>query len=422
MTGDLPLGWEWVKLGDLGIEMRGQVKPEPGVTYDLYSVPAFPTRRPERVDGASIKSGKRSVQEDDVLLCKINPRINRVWVVAGADGFPQIASTEYMILRLHDPQMAPAIRWYLSSPRFRDWIKLSVEGATGSHTRAKSGPILDQENPLPPACEQKRIVATIEEHFSRLDAVEATQRRIIRQLNVLKSSLLSDAFDTNGDLPPGWGQKTIGEVAQVQLGRQRSPQHHSGPQMRPYLRSANVTWGGVCLDDVKEMNFDDADFETYKLEPGDLLLNEASGSPGEVGKPVIWDGEIDNCCFQNTLLRLRSTEVNIRYLYWYCFASALSGRFGDAGRGVNIRHLGKGGLAQFPMPVAPRDQQSQIAVQLDQQFEQIKRLEQTAQEVLNRVAALRQAVLAQAFAGKLVPQDPDDEPALALLERIAASR
>ena len=422
MTGDLPLGWEWVKLGDLGIEMRGQVKPEPGVTYDLYSVPAFPTRRPERVDGASIKSGKRSVQEDDVLLCKINPRINRVWVVAGADGFPQIASTEYMILRLHDPQMAPAIRWYLSSPRFRDWIKLSVEGATGSHTRAKSGPILDQEIPLPPACEQKRIVATIEEHFSRLDAVEATQRRIIRQLNVLKSSLLSDAFDTNGDLPPGWGQKTIGEVAQVQLGRQRSPQHHSGPQMRPYLRSANVTWGGVCLDDVKEMNFDDADFETYKLEPGDLLLNEASGSPGEVGKPVIWDGEIDNCCFQNTLLRLRSTEVNIRYLYWYCFASALSGRFGDAGRGVNIRHLGKGGLAQFPMPVAPRDQQSQIAVQLDQQFEQIKRLEQTAQEVLNRVAALRQAVLAQAFAGKLVPQDPDDEPALALLERIAASR
>lgn len=275
---------------------------------------------------------------------------------------------------------------------------------------------------LPGKAEQSRIVAAIDEHFSRLDAVEATQRQIIRQIDILKSSLLAGAFRINGDLPPGWQQKTIGEVAQVQLGRQRSPQHHSGPQMRPYLRSANVTWEGICLDDVKQMNFDDADFETYKLEPGDLLLNEASGSPGEVGKPAIWNGEIEGCCFQNTLLRLRSAEVDIRYLYWHCYASALSGRFGDAGRGVNIRHLGKGGLAQFPIPVAPRDQQVQIAAQLDQHLEQTKRLERTANEVLNRVAALRQAVLSQAFSGRLVPQDPNDEPASALLGRIDASR
>ncbi|MDE0603134.1 MAG: restriction endonuclease subunit S [bacterium] len=276
--------------------------------------------------------------------------------------------------------------------------------------------------PLAPTVEQGRIVAAIEEHFSSLDAVEATQRQVIRRINILKSSLLTDAFRMNGDLPPDWQQKTIGEVAQVQLGRQRSPEHHTGPQMRPYLRSANVTWEGISLEDVKQMNFDDADFETYRLESGDLLLNEASGSPGEVGKPAIWGEEIENCCFQNTLLRLRSSEVDIGYLYWYCYASALSGHFGDAGRGVNIRHLGKGGLARFPIPVAPRDQQVRIAAQLDQQLEQTKRLWQTAQEVLNRVAALRQAVLSQAFSGRLVPQDPDDEPASALLDRIAASR
>ena len=189
--------------------------------------------------------------------------------------------------------------------------------------------------------------------------------------------------------------------------------------MRPYLRSANVTWEGISLDDVKQMNFDDADFETYRLEPGDLLLNEASGSPGEVGKPAIWAGEIENCCFQNTLLRIRTAEIDIRYLYWYCFASALSGRFGDAGRGVNIRHLGKRGLSQFSIPIAPSEEQGEIAVMLDQQFEQAKRLKQTAQLVLDRVTALRRAVLAQAFSGRLVPQDPNDEPASALLGRIA---
>lgn len=60
------------------------------------------------------------------------------------------------------------------------------------------------------------------------------------------------------DLPPGWALATIGDVADVQLGRQRSPQHHVGDHMRPYLRAANVTWKGIRLEDVKEMHFDGA--------------------------------------------------------------------------------------------------------------------------------------------------------------------
>ena len=96
MSEKLPSGWERTSLGDLGSEVRGQVVPQPGTTYDLYSVPAFPSLRPERIDGSKIKSGKRRVQEGDVLLCKINPRINRVWSVGRAEGRPQLASTEYL--------------------------------------------------------------------------------------------------------------------------------------------------------------------------------------------------------------------------------------------------------------------------------------------------------------------------------------
>ena len=422
MTGDLPHGWTWAKLGDLGVEIRGQLTPEPGTTYDLYSVPTFPTGRPERIDGAQVKSGKRGVQPDDVLLCKINPRINRVWVVGQTAGHAQIASTEYLVLRPHEPRMSSFIQQYLSSPRFRDWIKLSVEGATGSHTRAKSGPILQQTIPIAPLAEQQRIVAAIEEHFSRLAAAESVLRRVLHLIDALRSSLLAAAFHTNGDLPTGWRLAAIGDIAEVQLGRQRSPQHHMGPAMRPYLRSANVTWDGISLDDVKEMNFDDADFRTFKLEPGDLLLNEASGTPNEVGKPAIWNGEIEGCCFQNTLLRLRPRELDLKYLYWYCYSAARSGRFGEAGRGVNIRHLGKRGLAQFPIPVAPTEERGRIVERLEAQFEQTATFEQSAQVTLNRVALLRRSLLAQAFAGHLMPQNPDDEPASVLLRRIAASR
>ena len=192
--------------------------------------------------------------------------------------------------------------------------------------------------------------------------------------------------------------------------------------MRPYLRSANVTWGGISLHDVKEMNFDGADFEKYKLEPGDLLLNEASGSPSEVGKPAIWNGEIDGCCFQNTLLRLRPQEVELDYLYWYCYSSASSGQFGEAGRGVNIRHLGKKGLAQFPIPVPPRHEQPLIAAQIRATLERAASLRQEVQAGIARIGVLRRSVLTEAFAGRLVPQDPNDKPAPVLVERIATSR
>ena len=276
--------------------------------------------------------------------------------------------------------------------------------------------------PLAPVAEQKRVITAIEEHFSRLDAAERGLRHALRRLDVLKSAVLLDAFHAHRDLPPAWRASTIGDVADVQLGRQRSPQYHTGAQMRPYLRSANVTWSGISLDDVKEMNFDDTDFKKYRLEPGDLLLNEASGSSNEVGKPAIWDGEISDCCFQNTLLRLRPHRVTLDYLYWYCYASARSGRFGEAGRGVNIRHLGKQGLAQFPISVAPWDEQDQIVRRIDRELEQTAASERSTRAALTRVAALRRAVLAEAFAGRLVPQDPGDESASLLLDRIAGSR
>ena len=201
------------------------------------------------------------------------------------------------------------------------------------------------------------------------------------------------------DLPCGWVQATFGDIADVQLGRQRSPQHHSGSHMRPYLRAANVTWNGVSLDDVKEMNFDDRDFETYRLEPGDLLLNEASGSPSEVGKPAIWRGEIEDCCFQNTLLRLRPRGIDVGYLYWYCFYSALTGRFGEAGRGVNIRHIGKRGLTRFPIAVAPRVEQERIVAAIEEHFSRLDAAENALASAQRKVAAVLRAVVDEACCG-----------------------
>jgi type I restriction enzyme S subunit len=199
------------------------------------------------------------------------------------------------------------------------------------------------------------------------------------------------------DLPRGWEWTTIGEVADVQLGRQRSPKNHSGPHMRPYLRSANVTWSGIDISDVKEMNFEPGEASTFELKPGDLLLNEASGSPNEVGKPAVWRGEIEGCCFQNTLLRVRPRKVSTEYLYWCCRAAALSGRFGEAGRGVNIRHLGKQGLVSFPLAIAPKDEQERVVAAIEEHLSRLDAVATGLAGIPDKLDRFRQVLLRDAF-------------------------
>ncbi len=206
--------WKWAELGEICTEIKGQISPKSGSIYDLYSVPAFPTGLPERIDGDEIKSGKREIQPGNLLICKINPRINRVWIVGDSEGLPQIASTEYLVIRPHEPNVGAFIRWYLSSPSFRKWIVLSVEGVTGSHTRAKSRLILKQPIPLPPLAEQQRIVAAIEEHFSRIDAAESALQKLLEKVADLRRSILAAAF--SGQLVP---QDPDDEPASVLLER-----------------------------------------------------------------------------------------------------------------------------------------------------------------------------------------------------------
>src|SRR5690349_14925130 len=143
---------------------------------------------------------------------------------------------------------------------------------------------------------------------------------------------------TDTTLPDGWVLTRLDEIAEVRLGRQRSPKNHSGQQMRPYLRAANVTWDGIDVKDVKTMNFTDSEVETYSLVDGDVLLSEASGSPGEVGKPGVWRSQIaGHVCFQNTLIRVRPEDgIDSGFLYYRFLHEALRGGFAESSRGVGI--------------------------------------------------------------------------------------
>jgi len=425
---DLPPGWAHARLNDLSVEVTGSIAPKPSEQYELYSVPAFPGGIPDYVVGTAIGSNKRPVSPNDVLLCKINPRINRVWYVGSFNGRPQLASTEFIPLRLPRGHETTAryLMWYLRAPDFRGWIKLNAEGATGSHTRAKSPAILRQSIPIAPLREQTRIVAIVEEQFSRLDAAVAALQRVRVQLSRMRAAVYQAAI--SGRLRESksslWRTVRLGDVAEVSGGITKNPKRAPRANSVPFLRVANVPRNGLDLDDVHRIELFAGELERYRLRPGDLLVVEGNGSPDQIGRSALWSGAIDPCVHQNHLIRVRpGAEVVPEYLNLYWNApSTMEAVQAQASSTSGLHTLSTGKIRGIPVTLPPLDAQREIVQEVARELSRIDAVEMVATDGLSKAANLRSTILGAAFSGQLAQQDPADEPASVLLERIAAER
>ena len=224
-------------------------------------------------------------------------------------------------------------------------------------------------------------------------------------------------------LPCGWLWLTAESVGIVQLGRQRSPKNRSKDYPTKYIRAANITEQGLDLGDVLDMDFLPHELSAYRLEKGDLVLSEASGSAAQVGKPAIWDNQIPNCCFQNTVIRHQPyCRDYAAYLLWLYRFFYVSGKFAQVAGGVGINHLSAFKFAQIALPLCALAEQQEIVRLLEERFAAIEQQEREINSALNQAEMLRQSILKKAFTGQLVPQDPRDEPASVLLDRIKAER
>lgn len=232
------------------------------------------------------------------------------------------------------------------------------------------------------------------------------------------------------DPPAHWARAALSEIAEVRLGRQRSPARASGPNMMPYLRAANVTWRGLDFDDVKEMDFTAAEVDTYRLRPGDILLAEASGSASEVGKPGMYPDAQVTRCFQNTLIRVRAAPEISRFLHLHFAKDAVLGEFARASRGVGIHHLGAEALSSWAIALPPVPEQQLLADAVDSYLSRLDAAIASLERVETKLKAYRASVLKAAVEGRLVPTEAElarkekraYEPAEVLLARILKER
>lgn len=312
------------------------------------------------------------------------------------------------------------ISYAIQSPRMRAVVLGITQGV--AQKKVSLGRFRKIAIPLAPLREQSRIVAAIEEIFSHLDAAQQVLLSAEQRLDVLKRVVIMSAA-AMFDPPAHWKIVTVADAGTTSLGLQRSPKRHHGPRMRPYLRVANVFEDRIDTDDVMMMDMSDHEWEKYRLRSGDVLLNEGQ-SPEFLGRPAIYRDDPLGVAFTNSLIRFQAgEEVDPEWALLVFRSHMHSGQFMEKSQiTTNIAHLSLGRLKSVKFPIPPRSEQA-IRVQVArEQLMGCERLGADIAKATQRLRVLRRAILDAAFAGQLVEQDPSDEPASVLLDRIRAER
>ena len=225
-----------------------------------------------------------------------------------------------------------------------------------------------------------------------------------------------------GELPEGWCWARLSNVASIQLGKMLDKQKNQG-ELVPYLGNANVQWGKFDLANVKSMPMGETDRAKFALSEGDLIVCEG----GVPGRCAIWASN-ETMHYQKALHRIRCDKRLLLNTYcelYICFI-VQSHVWDSCFTGTTIKHLPAQTLSNWLIPLPPLAEQRRIVKRVDglmPLIEEYGALED-AREALDAVlpGRLRKSVLQLAVRGGLAPQNPADEPAGVLLERIRGQR
>ena len=187
-----------------------------------------------------------------------------------------------------------------------------------------------------------------------------------------------------------------------------------------YIRNVNVRWFSFDLSDLLSIRIEPHEVQTLSIQDGDVLICEG----GEPGRCAVWREGSTDLVFQKAIHRAR-LDSKLLLPEWLAFClkhQSNTGEIEDFFTGTTIKHLTGVSLAKLLIPVPPIEEQCEIVRRVEKLFAFADRLEERLSQAQEAVQKLTPALLAKAFRGELVPQDPNDEPASELLKRLQESR
>lgn len=459
----IPENWCWTDIESINQYSGSSVDPirQPDTIFELYSVPSSADDYPEIIAGSEIGSSKQSVIKNDILLCKINPRINRVWKVSQHTDNVLLASSEWIIIR-NSAINPDYLMFCFRSPYFREFMLSNVSGVGGSLMRAQPKFVKKYPVPIAPIAEQHRIVSHIKSLFAKLDEAKEKAQAVVDGFELRKSAILHKAFA--GELTERWRRKhdaspntllvdiekcsygwpkkdqqflknaqctahavavgsghiwikcTIGAISRVTNGSTPSrkiPVYWQGTI--PWVSSGEVRNNIIGSTDecITQEGYDNS---SVKLLPAGTVLIAMIGEGKTRGQSAIL--AIDATINQNiAAVVIDHGLVSSRYI-WYWFQMNYA-RNREKGSGTGPQALNCQRVRELDFFVPSPPEQQEIVRILDSFLMQEQRAKEAAEAVLSQIDTMKKAILARAFRGELGTNDPAEEWAGEML-KIAA--
>jgi type I restriction enzyme, S subunit len=415
----LPMGWVTASIDEIADVIMGQSPPSETYNIDGIGLPFFQGKAefselhplPEKWCS---KPGKVAVP-NDILLS-----------VRAPVGATNIADRECCIGR-----GLAAIRYEHDHRFIYYFLRLNEKEldkkGTGTTFRAVSGETVRGTGlSLPPLSEQHRIVAKIEELFSSLDKGIEDLKTAQQQLKIYRQAVLKWAFEgrltnasvADGKLPEGWKWVKVSELCSVVRGGSPRPagdkRYYDGNI--PFLKVADITNDSRAFLTTYKYTIKEAGLhKTRVISPNTLLI---SNSGATLGVPKV-------CLIEATMNDGIAAFLNLDQrsnLYLYYFWLSKTRELRGINMGAAQPNLNTEILKNYIVPYCSFKIQSAVVAEIESRLSVADKIEETITNSLKQAEFLRQSILKKAFEGKLVPQDPNDEPASALLERITAER
>jgi type I restriction enzyme S subunit len=477
----LPDGWVWTTIGEITQPIE-KVKPRenPATPFTYLDISSIDNKthkiaEPKTYYGAEAPSRARQlVEANDVLFSTVRTYLKNIALVPEIYN-GQIASTGFSVIRAESEVSSKYLFYYSLTDQFVSELGKLQRGT--SYPAVRDGDVRVQPIPLAPLPEQRRIVDEIETQFTRLEAGMAALERAQANLRRYKASVLKAACegrlvpteaesaraegrdyepadqllarilaerrarweaenpgkkykepappDTEGlsELPEGWTVASMGQLATLITSGPRHWSKYYDKGDGVFLMAQNVRPGKLDLSYRKLIDPPEGDSskERSQVSKGDLLVTIVGANTGDVCQVP---RELPNHYICQSVALMRPVDPIFSDFLTLYLTSPENGQrqYRRYIYGAGRPHLKFDELRMTAIMLPPLAEQRRIVAEVERRLSVVAALEREVEAALARAGRLRQSVLKRAFEGRLVPQDPSDELASVLLERIRAQR
>jgi type I restriction enzyme S subunit len=426
---DLPPGWEWTTLGDVG-EWYGGGTPSksraefwqngsiPWLSPKDMGIDVIRDTQDHITQGAVEESSVRLVPSDSVAIVVRSGILERKLPTATTT-IPTTLNQDMKAVKPDEGIDSSWVAHFLRASEQEILRNCRKDGTTVASI--DSDKFLSTQIPIPPLAEQRRIVTELEDHLSRLDAATSSvERALARTKGFVGSSRRQILLERCSE----WGK--LGDlIASVQAGKSFAADGRpAGLHEWGIIKVSAMTWGEFRATENKTL-FPGQQFDpNNEIRVGDILVSRAN-TVNYVGAPVLVRETRPRLLLSDKSLRLSLRPgVDPNWLIEVLSSPMVRQQISERATGTKdgMRNVSQATLLDINVPIVPPEEQAAVAEEISTSTSGANRLRSEALRARKAGAALRRSLLTEAFAGRLVPQDPDDEPAAVLLERIRAER